>query len=231
MRDPFRRPSRTARSQTIGGGSWSAAVLSGLSRTQMEVIRPLRASAVITIGPSGQSSTSEGLESSSESTTRPARGERRSPPRRGINGLAGKNYKTITLDRPGPCNRPKVHEDPAVEPASYPGTVRQLVAGGLGRDAPAVIITSDDQIKTRALAWQYARRMTIAQRLGEIIQAFCADALSSTVNLDVDLDVVLCVLAPALLAALRNRLGPSHAAATPGTLQRRFPETSTSDDD
>ena len=47
--------------QTIGGGSLSAAVLSGLSRTQIEVIWPLTASPVITIGPSGVSRTSEGL--------------------------------------------------------------------------------------------------------------------------------------------------------------------------
>src|SRR5437588_190163 len=40
-----------------------------------------------------------------------------------INGLDGKDYKTITLDRPGPHNRPKVHEDPAVALTSYPGTV------------------------------------------------------------------------------------------------------------
>jgi len=39
--------------------------------------------------------------------------------------------------------------------------------------------------------------MTIEQRLAEIIRAFCADALSSTVNLNVDLDVMLAVLAQA----------------------------------
>jgi hypothetical protein len=33
--------------------------------------------------------------------------------------------------------------------------------------------------------------MTVEQCLAEIIQAFCADALSSTVSLNVDLDVVL----------------------------------------
>jgi hypothetical protein len=60
-----------------------------------------------------------------------------------INGLAGKDYKTATLDRPGPCNRPRVHEDPAVTLTSYPGTVRQLIITGLGRDAPTVIITND----------------------------------------------------------------------------------------
>ena len=39
--------------------------------------------------------------------------------------------------------------------------------------------------------------MTIEQRLAEIIRAFCADALSSAVNLNADLNVVLCVLAQA----------------------------------
>ena len=54
--------------------------------------------------------------------------------------------------------------------------------------------------------------------------AFCADALSSTVNLNVDLDVVLAVLAQALTAALRARL-PGYATVTPDTIQRRFLET------
>ena len=85
--------------------------------------------------------------------------------------------------------------------------VRKTRGSPLGRDAPTVIITNDHDIKTKALIGQYARRVTIEQRLAEIIQAFCADALSSAVNLNVDLDVVLCVLAQALLAAFRARLG------------------------
>ena len=143
---------------------------------------------------------------------------------RHITSLAPADYATITLDRPGPHNKPKVHEDPAVTLTSYPGTVRQLIVTGLGREAPTVIITNDDQIKTRALVGQYARRMTIEQRLAEIIRAFCADALSSTVNLNVDLDVMLAVLAQALTAALRARL-PGYATVTPDTIQRRFLET------
>jgi hypothetical protein len=141
-----------------------------------------------------------------------------------IKSLAPSGFTTITLDRPGPHNRPKVHEDPAVKLTSYPGTVQQLVVTGLGREQPAVIITNNDQIKTPALVTQYARRMTIEQRLAEIIRAFCADALSSTVNLNVDLDVMLTVLACALTAARRTRL-PGYAAATPDTIQHRFLET------
>jgi hypothetical protein len=141
-----------------------------------------------------------------------------------ISALEHADFKTITLDRPGPHNRPRVHEDKAVTLTGYPGTARQLVVTGLGRDEPTVIITNDHHATIRNLVSQYARRMTIEQRLAEVIRAFCADALSSTVSLNVDLDVMLCVLAQALLAALRARL-PGYAAVTPDTIQRRFLET------
>jgi len=143
---------------------------------------------------------------------------------RHISSLQPADFKTITLDRPGPHNRPRVHEDPAVKLTSYPGTARQLIVTGLGRDAPTVIITNEDHATLKALIERYARRMTIEQRLAEIIRAFSADALSSTVNLNVDLDIMLAVLAQALLAALRARL-PGYAAVTPDTIQRRFLET------
>ena len=145
---------------------------------------------------------------------------------RHIAGLTPKDYKTITLDRAAPHNKPRVHEDKAVRLTSYPGTVRQLIVTGLGRDQPTVIITNEEQATIKALISQYARRMTIEQRLAEIIRSFCADALSSTVNLNVDLDIMLAVLAQALLAAFRTRLGPGYATATPDTLQRRFLDSS-----
>jgi hypothetical protein len=143
---------------------------------------------------------------------------------RHINSLNNTDFQTITLDRPGPYNKPQVHEDAAVPLSDYPGTVRQLVVTGLGHQAPTVIITNHHQASRKTLIAQYARRMTIEQRLAEIIRAFCADALSSTVNLNVDLDVMLAVLAQALLAALRARL-PGYATVTCDTLQRRFLET------
>ncbi len=141
-----------------------------------------------------------------------------------IDTLTGTDFKTITLDRPGRHNRPKVHEATGIRLTGYPGTVRQLVITGLGRDAPTVIITNDHDLTAKALIEHYARRMTIEQRLAEIIQAFHADALSSAVNLNVDLDIMLCVLAQAVIAALRNRL-PGYATVTPDVLQRRFLET------
>src|SRR5271157_5386284 len=141
-----------------------------------------------------------------------------------IDALTDADYTTVILDRPGRYNKPKVHQDTGIRLTGYPGTVRQLVVTGLGRDAPTVIITNDHDLSIKALIKHYARRMTIEQRLAEIIQAFHADALSSAVNLNVDLDIMLCVLAQALTAALRARL-PGYASVTPDVLQRRFLET------
>ena len=117
-----------------------------------------------------------------------------------------------------------MHEEPAVTLTACPGTVRQLIVTGLGRDTPAVIITNDHDMATRNLIRQDAWRLTIEQRLAEIIRAFCAEALSAAVNLDADLDIMLAVLALALLAGLRARL-PAYHGAAPDTIHRRLLET------
>jgi hypothetical protein len=74
-----------------------------------------------------------------------------------------------------------------------------------------VIITNDHEITARALIERCARWMTIEQRLAGIIEAFCVGALPSAVNLNVDLGLVLCVLAQALTTAFRLRLPGSYA--------------------
>jgi hypothetical protein len=144
---------------------------------------------------------------------------------RQIDELPKEAWKTVAVDRPGKYRRPKVAEHTGVALSNYPGTVRQLIVTGLGRDAPTVIITNDYDTSTKKLIERYARRMCIEQRLAEAIRAFHLDALAGAVNLNIDLDVALSVLAGALCAALRKRL-PGYASATPDTLQRRFIETS-----
>ncbi len=141
-----------------------------------------------------------------------------------INTLKPADFTTITLDRPGPHNKPRVHETTGVHLTNYPGTARQFIVTGLGREAPTVIITNDHTTPAKQLIQRYARRMTIEQRLAEIIKAFHADALSSAVNLNVDLDLTLVVLAQALTTAIAKRL-PGYATTTPDTLQRRFLDT------
>lgn len=73
---------------------------------------------------------------------------------------------------------------------------------------------------------RYARRMGIEQRLAKSIRSFHLDALAGPVPLNVDLDIVLSVLAGAVCASLRRRLVGYHhatpdAPATPVPLGRR----------
>jgi transposase len=141
-----------------------------------------------------------------------------------IDAIDPKAWKTVNLDRDGGYRKPQVVDEEATI-TGYPGTVRQLVVRGLGRDTPTVIITNDRHSSVKQIIERYARRMTIEQRLAEAIRAFHLDALSSAVPLNVDLDIVLSVLAGALCASLRRRLGAGYTAATPDTLQRRFLHT------
>src|SRR5664279_4968816 len=150
----------------------------------------------------------------------------RAPPyrlTRHIEQLPATAWQVVRLDRDGAYRRPRVADAPAALSA-YPGTVRQLVVTGLGRDAPTVLITNDRATSAKQLIERYARRMNIEQRLPESIRSFHGDALSGAVPLNVDLDVALSVLAGAVCASLRRRLTGYHHA-TPDTLQRRFLST------
>ena len=139
--------------------------------------------------------------------------------------LPASAWKSMTLGRAGGrTRRVKVHDDPAATLSAYPQPIRQLAVTGLGHDQPTLLITNDSAAPARKIIESYARRMNIEQRLAEAIQSFSLDALAGAVPLNVDLDVVLSVLAHTLCAALRRRL-PGYATATPDTLQRRFLST------
>jgi hypothetical protein len=142
---------------------------------------------------------------------------------RHIAALPAGAWRTVALDRDGAYRHPQVVDEEAAL-SGYPGTVRQLVVTGLGREAPTVIITNDRISSAKQVIERYARRMGIEQRLAESIRSFHLDALAGAVPLNVDLDVVLSVLAGAVCASLRRRLTGYHHA-TPDTLQRRFLST------
>jgi hypothetical protein len=124
----------------------------------------------------------------------------------------------------GRTRRVHVVEDPTASLSAYPGTLRQLAVAGLGHEQPTILITNNHDLPIKKISETYARRMNIEQRLAEAIRSFGLDALAGAVALNVDLDVVLSVLAHTLCAALRRRL-PGYHTATPDTLQRRFLST------
>jgi hypothetical protein len=134
-------------------------------------------------------------------------------------------WTSMALGRAGnKTRRVKVHDDSATALSAYPRPIRQLAVTGLGHDQPTLLITNRDQLPARQVISSYARRMNIEQRLAEAIQSFSLDALAGAVPLNVDLDVVLSVLAQTICAALRRRL-PGYGTSTPDTLQRRILNT------
>ena len=131
----------------------------------------------------------------------------------------------MTIARAGAkTRRVRVIDDPAAKLSTYPGTLRQLAVAGLGHDEPTILITNDLTSPTRKVIESYARRMNIEQRLAEAIRSFGLDALAGAVPLNVNLDVVLSVLAHTVCAALRRRL-PGYNTGQPRHLQRRFLST------
>jgi hypothetical protein len=108
----------------------------------------------------------------------------------------------MTLGRAGgKTRRVKVHDDPAATLSAYPRPIRQLAVTGLGHDQPTLLITNRPALPARQVIQSYARRMNIEQRLAEAISSFGLDALAGAVPLNVDLDVVLSVLAHTACAA------------------------------
>ena len=139
--------------------------------------------------------------------------------------LPASTWTPMTLDRArNKTSRVRVHDNPAAALSAYPRPIRQLAVTGLGHDQPTLLITNRPALPARQVIQSYAKRMNIEQRLAEVIQSFGLDALAGAVPLNIDLDVVLSVLAHTVCAALRRRL-PGYDSATPDTLQRRFLST------
>ncbi len=143
-----------------------------------------------------------------------------------LHALPASAWTAMSIARAGgKTRRVRVIEDPTATLSSYPGTLRQLAVAGLGHDEPTILITNDLTSPAKKIIERYARRMNIEQRLAESIRSFGLDALAGAVPLNVDLDVVLTVLAHTICAAMRRRL-PGYATTTPDILQRRFLQTS-----
>ena len=84
--------------------------------------------------------------------------------------------------------------DETVELPDY-GEIRQIAATDYGKEQPTLLITNDRKRSAATLLTRYARRTIIENSLGEQVHFFHVDALSSSVRIKVDLDIVLSVIA------------------------------------
>ena len=104
------------------------------------------------------------------------------------------------------------------------GPLRQIAVCDLGHEEPTLFLTNDMDIKPVDLVERYAHRMLIENSIAENIDFFHLDALSSAIAIQVDLDLILTLLANALYRQLARRL-KGFEAAQPKQVFRRFLNT------
>jgi hypothetical protein len=106
----------------------------------------------------------------------------------------------------------------------YPAPLRQVAVKGLGREQLTLFVSNAFDVTAPELITRYARRNHIEDSLGTGVNFFHLDCLASEVRLNVDLDVVLTVLANGCYRWLATRLH-GFKTAKPKQLYRKFIET------
>ena len=109
-------------------------------------------------------------------------------------------WRTIELDVPT-----RKFKTPRVFDQKVPlagRTFRQLFIQDLGHDEPTILLTNQLRLSTKKLITRYAQRMLIENALSDAVRFFHMDALSSTVGLKIDFDMVLLVLASGIYRIL-----------------------------
>lgn len=115
-------------------------------------------------------------------------------------------WKTVTLSGENRVFRhPKVLEE-QIEVSEYPDPLRQIVARDLGRELPMFLLTNDGPRGPATLLSRYPLRTHVENSIRDQVGSFHVDALSSSVRLKVDLDVVLDVVASAAYRWLGRQL-------------------------
>ena len=137
-----------------------------------------------------------------------------------LDALPASAWKPAVIARSGRYRRPRLHED-MIKLPGISTQVRQIAIKNIGRDEPALLITSDLTTPGKNLFARYAERMMVENELDAYIGGFHLDALTSGVPLNVDLDTTLTVVAGNLYRLLALKLS-RYERATPGTLWRDF---------
>jgi hypothetical protein len=95
---------------------------------------------------------------------------------------------------------------------------RQLSVVDLGHEDPTLLLTNDVKSTPAALITRYAQRMLIENGIADAIHFFHLDALSSMVDLKVDFDLQLTLMASTLYRLFAEHLPHNYRRAQAKTL-------------
>ena len=103
-----------------------------------------------------------------------------------------------------------------VQLREYPGPLRQIAVLDLGHEAPVLLVTNRLREPVGQVVDRYAWRMVIENAIGDAIDFFHMDALSSAVPMQIDADLQLTLLASSLYRQLVGRAGGPRLRAGQG---------------
>jgi transposase len=114
--------------------------------------------------------------------------------------------------------------DRETEIRDYVGSIRQVFVKDLGHELPTIIITNDKKTSCSDLISRYALRMLIENSIASAVDFFHTTALSSSVAIRIDLDVLLTLVGQATYQMFAQHLrGYEHSGA--GLIFRKFIDT------
>jgi len=112
--------------------------------------------------------------------------------------------------------------DEQVALTDYQGLIRQVTITDLGHEDPTLLLTNAMRTSPARLVGRYAQRMIVENSIGDGIDFFHMDALSSTVALKVNCDLQLTLMASSLYRLLASRIGNGYETAKSRHLFRDF---------
>ncbi len=96
--------------------------------------------------------------------------------------------------------------DREVQIRGYAGSIRQIAVKDLGHDLPTIILTNDKKTSCANIITRYALRMLIENAISGAVDFFHTTALSSSVAIKIDLDVLLTLVGQATYHILARHL-------------------------
>lgn len=138
--------------------------------------------------------------------------------------LPHSQWKSAVIDTPQRRHQKIKYVDSKVMLTDYNGHCRQVAVKGLGRAAPTLFITNNEDISGREVVMRYTNRNSIENDIGINVNFFHMDCLASEVRLNVNLDLVTTVIANNCYRWLANTLKGCEKME-PKQLFRKFVDT------
>jgi hypothetical protein len=139
-----------------------------------------------------------------------------------INATPNSAWRRITLENIARAYRtPKILEE-KISLKDYDGQMRQLAVRDLGHEHPTIIVTNQMHRSPAKVIQRYARRMIIENNIADAVDFFHMDALSSTVALKVNLDLLATVMASTVYRLFAERIGYGYENAKFSRIFRDF---------